>query len=55
MVLLYDMLLGKGIQCGGPMKRFLADHKVELLAALHKIDGNSGGFDSSLARIYQCK
>ena len=34
MVLLYDLLLGKGVQCGGPLKRFLTSHKVELLTAL---------------------
>ena len=34
MVLLYDLLLGKGIQCGGTLKRFLTSHKVELLTAL---------------------
>ena len=34
MVLLYDLLLGKGIQCGGPLKRLLTSHKAELLTAL---------------------
>ena len=36
MVLLYDMLLGRGIQCGGPVKRFLRNHKGELLTAFEK-------------------
>lgn len=48
MVLLYDLLLGKGIQCGGPMKRFLINHKVELLAAFRSsVDRNSGVVQSS--------
>ena len=33
MILLYDLLLGKGIQCGGPMKRFILNHKADLLIA----------------------
>ena len=55
MILLYDMLLGKGIQCGGQIKRFLLDHKMELLAALHKIEGNIGILESSRTHTYQCK
>ena len=42
MILLYDLLLGKGIQCGGPMKRFLVDHKKILLEAFMKsVERNS--------------
>jgi hypothetical protein len=55
MILLYDMLLGKGIQCGGPIKRFLINHKMELLAALHKIEDNVGFLNSSRTHIYHCK
>ena len=48
MILLYDLLLGKGIQCGGPIKRFLVHHKMELLVALHKItEENSRFLESS--------
>lgn len=55
MIILYDMLLGKGIQCGGQIKRFLLDHKTELLAAFHKIEGNTGFLKSSRTHIHQCK
>jgi len=34
MVLLYDMLFGKGIQCGGPVKRAMHRHKAEILKCL---------------------
>ena len=34
MVLLYDMLFGKGIQCGGPWKKAMNKHKVEILKCL---------------------
>ena len=34
MVLLYDMLFGKGIQCGGPWKKAMKKHKVEILKCL---------------------
>jgi len=33
-VLLYDMLFGKGIQCGGPVKRVMHRHKAEILKCL---------------------
>lgn len=55
MVLLYDLLLGKGIQCGGPMKRFLVNHKVELLAAFRRsVDQNSGVVPSSGMYYTKC-
>ena len=34
MVLVYDLLFGKGIQCGGPFKRLLMNNKSDLKAAL---------------------
>ena len=34
MVFLYDMLFGKGIQCGGPVKRTMNRHKVDILKSL---------------------
>ena len=44
MVLLYDLLLGKGIQCGGPVKRFLLSHKVDLFNALRESTDNKSNF-----------
>ncbi len=36
MVLVYDLLYGKGIQCGGPLKRAVHNHKSELREAARR-------------------
>ena len=51
MILLYDLLLGKGIQCGGPIKRFLFQHKMELLVAFRKITEKISISDESTGTI----
>ena len=52
MVVLYDMLLGKGIQCGGLIKRFLSNHKVELMTAFRDSAERSSIMESSGTLIY---
>ena len=37
MVLVYDLLFGKGIQCGGPLKPLLMKHKKCLKKALDSV------------------
>ena len=37
MILLYDFLFGKGIQCGGPWKQAILRHKTRLHAELIKL------------------
>jgi len=47
MILVYDMLLGKGIQCGGPLKYFIMGYKEELKAL------SPNKFSKSTARKYR--
>ena len=51
MVLVYDLLFGKGVQCGGPFKRLLMNNKSDLKAALASttVDNRDNGSE------YQCK
>jgi len=37
LVLLYDFLLGKGICCGGPLKKMIHKHKTILMETFSKI------------------
>jgi len=37
LVLLYDFLLGKGICCGGPLKKMIHKHKTILMETSSKI------------------
>ena len=54
MVLVYDLLFGKGIQCGGPLKQAINRHKVELKkmlpAAVKKHGGRTQSQQSGTAR-----
>ncbi|XP_064400441.1 28S rRNA (cytosine-C(5))-methyltransferase-like isoform X2 [Halichondria panicea] len=38
MILVYDLVFGKGIQCGGPLKRFMMENKEKLKSALSNQD-----------------
>jgi len=40
LVLLYDFLLGKGICCGGPLKRMIHKHKAILMETFSEISSN---------------
>eukprot|EP01137_Pigoraptor_chileana_P025138 Opistho-2@94154 len=46
-VLVYDMLIGRGIQCGGKLKRMLAPHKPRLDAALARLLVRRGVHEAS--------
>lgn len=38
MVLVYDVLFGKGVQCGGKIKQAIHRHKTELKSVLSELD-----------------
>lgn len=38
LVLVYDLLFGKGVKCGGPLKQYITNHKKELQLSVTKCD-----------------
>ncbi len=59
MVLVYDLIFGKGIQCGGPLKRVMMKHKEELKLLLNNEDcsnsySSPGTLSNCAFKFYFC-
>ena len=52
LVLLHDLLIGRGVKCGGPLKYYVTRHKEDLQYSLRAIKQGKEGSQACTCKWY---